>query len=223
MHLTLDERRCEEHFDSTTKRNEEGRFVVQMPLKDGRTFYVFRKRTQWSVSFVLNTLCALISPFLESIQFWFKNSLTLDTRVKFQPGENNNSPNFYLPHHCVLKEDSTTTKWHVVFDASAKTTTGFSHNDCLLVVLRLQDDLFNILVRFRFFKIVSSADVAEMYRQVELDKTDWDFHRIFWRFTVNGPVETSRMTWVWYGVASSSYHSIRSLSTEVQRAILRDF
>ena len=26
-HLTLDERRCEEHFDSTTKRNEDGRFV----------------------------------------------------------------------------------------------------------------------------------------------------------------------------------------------------
>ena len=34
-HLTLDERRCEEHFDSTPKRNEDGRFVVQMPFKDG--------------------------------------------------------------------------------------------------------------------------------------------------------------------------------------------
>ena len=34
-HLTLDERRCEEHFDSTTKRNEDGRFAVQMPFKDG--------------------------------------------------------------------------------------------------------------------------------------------------------------------------------------------
>ena len=34
-HLTLDERRCEEHFDSTSKRIEDGRFVVQMPFKDG--------------------------------------------------------------------------------------------------------------------------------------------------------------------------------------------
>ena len=34
-HLTLDERRCEEHFDSTTKGNEDRRFVVQMPFKDG--------------------------------------------------------------------------------------------------------------------------------------------------------------------------------------------
>ena len=35
MHLNLDERRCEEHFDSTTKRTEDGRFVVQMPFEDG--------------------------------------------------------------------------------------------------------------------------------------------------------------------------------------------
>ena len=34
-HSTLDERRCEEHFDSTTRRrNEDGRFVLQMPLED---------------------------------------------------------------------------------------------------------------------------------------------------------------------------------------------
>ena len=71
-----------------------------------------------------------------------------------------------------------------------------------------------------------------MYQQVELDKADRDFHRILWKFTADGPVETLRMTRVTYGVASSSYHSIRSLrecanlsevSTEVQRAILRNF
>ena len=62
----------------------------------------------------------------------------------------------------------------VVFDASAKTTTGFSLFDRLLVGPKLQDDLFNILVRFRFFKIALSADVAKMYRQVELDKADRD-------------------------------------------------
>ena len=116
--------------------------------------------------------------------------------------------------------------------ASAKTTTSFSLNDCLLVGPKLHDDLFNILVRFRFFKIALSADVAKMYRQVELDKAHRDFHRILWRFTADGPVETLRMTRFTYGVASSSYHSIRSLrecanlsevSTEVQRAILRDF
>ena len=95
---------------------------------------------------------------------------------KVQPGESNFSKlplhHCLRPHHCVLKEDSTTTKLRVVFDCSAKTTTGFSLNDCLLVGAKLQDNLFNILVRFRFFKIALSADVAKMYQQVELDKAD---------------------------------------------------
>ena len=40
------------------------------------------------------------------------------------PQEEINKPSnevYYLPHHCVFKEDSTTTKLRVVFDGSAKT------------------------------------------------------------------------------------------------------
>ena len=40
---------------------------------------------------------------------------------------------YYLPMHAVHKEDSTTSKLRVVFDASAKTASGTSMNDHLLV------------------------------------------------------------------------------------------
>ena len=79
----------------------------------------------------------------------------------------------------MLKEDSTTTRLRVVFDASAETTIGLSPNDYLLVGPKLRDDLFNILLRFRFFKIALSVDVATDYRQVELDKVDRDFIGFF--------------------------------------------
>ena len=39
----------------------------------------------------------------------------------------------FLPIHVVQKEESTTTKFRVVFDASAKSSTGVSMNDTLLV------------------------------------------------------------------------------------------
>ena len=58
---------------------------------------------------------------------------------------------FYVPHHGVLKESSTTTKLRVVFDASAKTSSGVSLNDSLLTGPRIQDEIFKILVRFRFY------------------------------------------------------------------------
>ena len=87
------------------------------------------------------------------------------------------SESYYIPHHHVRKEDSTTTKLRVVFDASAKTTSGLSLNDCLMVGLTVQTDLFLHVIRLRFHQILLPADIAEMYRQFALDEYDKDFHR----------------------------------------------
>lgn len=46
---------------------------------------------------------------------------------------------FYIPHHCVFKPSSSTTKLRVVFDASAKTSDG-SLNETLLPGPKLQKD-----------------------------------------------------------------------------------
>lgn len=47
--------------------------------------------------------------------------------------EANSSKANYIPYHLVVKEDSTTTKVQVVFDAFCKTSSGVSLNDISVV------------------------------------------------------------------------------------------
>lgn len=87
----------------------------------------------------------------------------------------------YLPHHCVFKESSSSTKIRTVFDASSKTDTGVSLNDVLHVGPTLQSSLIEIVMRFRFHQIALTGDLRKMYRQIILHTLDRDFQRILWR------------------------------------------
>jgi hypothetical protein len=54
----------------------------------------------------------------------------------------------YLPHHKVIRESSSTTKLHVVFDASAKSSNLKSLNNIIAVGPIKQESLLVILLRF---------------------------------------------------------------------------
>ena len=81
---------------------------------------------------------------------------------------------FYLPMHSVRKELSTTTKLRAVFDASAKSSTGTSLNDTVLVGPTIHSPLVNVLLRFRLHRISLTTDVSKMYRAIELIESDRD-------------------------------------------------
>ncbi|GBO17997.1 hypothetical protein AVEN_3578-1 [Araneus ventricosus] len=57
----------------------------------------------------------------------------------------------HLPHHGVRKDDSTTTKLRVVFNASATDSEGHSLNDYLEKGPKLQKDLLKLLLKFRVY------------------------------------------------------------------------
>ena len=86
---------------------------------------------------------------------------------------------YYMPHHAVIKSDSSTTKVRVVFDASAKSSNGLSLNDTLMAGPTIQDKLFGHLLRFREHVYVLSADIAKMYRPVIVHPEDRRFQRVF--------------------------------------------
>ncbi|GBN21091.1 hypothetical protein AVEN_171720-1 [Araneus ventricosus] len=100
--------------------------------------------------------------------------------------------NYYIPHHLIYKPEKTSTPLRVVFDASAKTTSGFSLNSILLIGGIIQQALFSILIRFRKHKYAFSADIKKMHRQILIDPNQKDLQRIvtkvfLWVYGVNSP------------------------------------
>ncbi|XP_063727120.1 uncharacterized protein LOC134854694 [Symsagittifera roscoffensis] len=199
--------------DKETTILQNGRFTVQLPFKPNsqlgdslaqakRRFNYLERRLEQNPE-LKDRYTAFIDEFLDMGHMEY-----------IPPGEIEKPVDsvYYLPHHCVFKEDSTTTKLRVVFDGSATTSTGQSLNDTLMVGPTVQDDLYSIIMRFRFYPIALSADIAKMYRQVALEDKSKDFHRILWRSNKSDEIKHLRMTRVTYGIASSAFHSTRCLN-----------
>ncbi|KAH8357074.1 hypothetical protein KR200_003634, partial [Drosophila serrata] len=87
----------------------------------------------------------------------------------------------YLPHHAVLKPESTSTKLRVVFNASSPSTNENSLNDILHAGPVLQSDLTIQILKWRYFQYVLSADITKMYRQIWVDPKHTPFQRILFR------------------------------------------
>ena len=75
---------------------------------------------------------------------------------------------YYFPMHTVHKETSSTNKLRVVFNASARTATGTSLNDHLLVGPTVHLTIIDVLLRFRSHWVALTTDVSRMYRVVLL-------------------------------------------------------
>ena len=118
---------------------------------------------------------------------------------------------YYLPMHGVFKESSTSTKLRVVFDGSALTTSGHSLNQSLMVGPTLHPSLERILLKFRTYPVALTADIAKMYREVELVARDRDFHRFLWRPDPQQEIRDYRMTRVTFGISASPYLAVRTL------------
>ncbi|UYV80836.1 hypothetical protein LAZ67_19001928 [Cordylochernes scorpioides] len=203
---------CEILFKSDLKRDIEGRYSVNLPFKSTpklgdsrsqalRRFFNLEKRLQ-------------ANPSLKSQYINFMREYMELNHMELIPLKELKKPSnqcFYLPHHGVLREQSTTTKIRVVFDASSRSTNNLSLNDFLHVGPKLQQNLFNILLRFRTFPIAITADIEKMFRQIRLNSDDRDYHRILWRENPEDPLLEYRLLTVTYGTASAPFLAIRTI------------
>ena len=137
-------------------------------------------------------------------------------------------PEFYLPHHPVVKEQSLSTKVRPVFDASAKAPNGVSLNDCMETGPNLLPDLVGVLMRFRRWQIALTADVQKAFLQVGVDPHDRDAHRFLW--DDNGTTRVMRFARVPFGnrgspfllMATIRYHLIHTEPSEVTHELLEN-
>ncbi|XP_043070225.1 uncharacterized protein LOC122322379 [Drosophila grimshawi] len=208
--LKPEHRACEEHYVKTTVINDSGRIVVRLPFKNnpsqlGHSFDIARRRF-----LSLERRLAQSSELrLQYCQFMEEYERLEHMSLVTEP--NLSEPHYYIPHHCVLKPSSESTKLRVVFDASCRTSNQTSLNDHLLVGPTLQDDLYLLLLRFRLHRYAITADVTKMYRQVNVDLNDRKYQYILWRALPDEPLRTYQLNTVTYGTASAPYLAIRSL------------
>nr|XP_047142821.1 uncharacterized protein LOC124817075 [Hydra vulgaris] len=111
----------------------------------------------------------------------------------------------YLPHHAVIKEEKSTTKLRIVFDASSNSP---SLNDCLEKGPCLLPMLIDILIRFGTYKIAVASDIEKAFLNIAVNKNDRDFLRFLWFDNVNNSnpkVISYRYTRVLFGINSSQF------------------
>ncbi|GFW95326.1 DUF1758 domain-containing protein [Trichonephila clavipes] len=118
---------------------------------------------------------------------------------------------YYLPHHGVLRLSIKMTRLRVVFNASAKTSSGLSLNDLLCKEGVIQEDLFSILIRFRKYAYAFTADIRHMYRMIEVNPSQTKLQKILWKNSKTAPTKVYELKTVTYGTASAPYLATRVL------------
>ena len=178
--LSESETYCNQLFMETTRHDHSGRLVVTIPFKKDhlqlgdskavaiKRFYSLERRLQRE-------------PELKNSYIQFMNEyVTLNHMTKIN-SSNLSSPQYFLPHHPIIRNSSTTTKVRVVFDGSQKTDNGISLNDIQHIGPALQADIYAILLRFRQHTYIVTSDVEKMYREILIEPSQRCYQQIFWR------------------------------------------
>ena len=113
---------CERHFSQTTVRDHDGRYVVNIPFNKsidnlGESRIQAEKRLlAMERKFVRQSI--LQQQYIDFMSEYERLGHMTRIDEQIRPTEQH----YYLPHHAVFKESSTTNKVRVVFDGSAKTS-----------------------------------------------------------------------------------------------------
>ncbi|GBO27362.1 hypothetical protein AVEN_208548-1 [Araneus ventricosus] len=206
--LSEEEEFCEHHYKTKQKRDETGRYIVHMPVKNieklgkSKTMAIKRLYQLWKSLSRDEAIKNLYQDFMQDY-------LDLGHMEKVNDVKSASLIWYYLPHHGVFRPEKTKPKLRVVFNVSSITTSGSSLNDHLLKGLA-KEDIFEIMARFRKHKFAFTAGIQKMYR-ILIDPAQRDLLRIIWKDKEDADPTEFRLRTVTYGTASAPFLAIRTL------------
>ena len=190
-------------FKDDVMRQEDGRYEVRVPWIPGSTLastneQASRKRLQHvDKKFIPNQ--KLKQEYEKIVMDQLRDGI-IERVPELPSGERI----FYMPHKPVVRDNATTTKVRMVFDASCKPHhLANSVNDCMHTGPPLQPLLWDILIRACMSPCLLLGDIEKAFLQISLKEEDRDAFRFL--FNVNGKEEHFRFTRVPFGAEASPF------------------
>lgn len=201
-----DQEKCEDLFTQTTTRDKCGRYTVSLPFKKDPSMLGESRTMALSRFFNLERKLQINDALYVEYKSFMNQYIQLGhMHVATSPGK------YIIPHHAVVKYVDDQIKLRVVFDASARTTSGVSLNDIVFTGPKLQQEISDLLLQSRLYRYMFTADICKMYRQINMDSSHHQYQHIFWRNDPAEPLIEYALSTVTYGVACSPYQAIRIL------------
>ncbi|XP_070527728.1 uncharacterized protein [Cardiocondyla obscurior] len=196
--LTPQEKQCEDHFCLTHSRAPDGRYIVRLPFNVELPLNLGHTRRRAEIQFLRLQRRFNLQPSLRSEYNQFMADYEDLRHMRKAPESQGAIHHVFIPHHPVVKADSATTRLRVVFNASSRSESGLSLNDLLHAGPKLQTELPAILLQWRQFRFVYTADIAKMFRQILVDKRDLDHQCILWQGENSASIDDYHLLTVTY-------------------------
>ncbi|XP_055634088.1 uncharacterized protein LOC129774380 [Toxorhynchites rutilus septentrionalis] len=207
---TADEQFCQDHFRQTVMRDNNGRYIVRLPLREELSSKIGDSYTPALRRFLSMEKRFAVDEGLQTEYTKFMEEYEQLGHMEVS-SRSFNGPQFFLPHHAIHRPESTTTKIRVVFDGSSRASNNVSINDALFVGPSVQPVLYSTVINFRMPRYVVTTDAEKMFRQIWVHPDDRRFTQILWRNNPSEPIQVYQLKTVTYGLASSPFHATRVL------------
>ncbi|CAF4958507.1 unnamed protein product [Pieris macdunnoughi] len=205
LNMSQEDQNCIEFFQNTTSRRDDGSYVVKIPFKENLEEKLGESKSKSIAQFIQLENKLIKKPYLARDYKLFISEyrelghmIPVVSRAAVESG-------CYLSHHCVQRAESSTTKLRVVFNASSKTSSGFSLNDLMCRGPNLQQDLQTLILKWRQFKYGFTADIEKMFRNIWLHSEHQKFQKIIWRDDQSQPLGEFQLATVTYGTKAAPF------------------